>query len=171
LPVAYCQLLIVCRILAHCKLPIVNSKLPTANFSFPLFGTFLFPALSKQLQLKIMMEERIWLLVSLQLSGEATTEELEELKTLLQQYPGVSLKVEMIRNIWLNKTKEIPGTVKTNFDKHLQRLSNHLSEPALKFENAVSEEAPIEFERPVKNYRWLWGAAAVAASVMAFFLL
>ena len=118
-----------------------------------------------------MMEERIWLLVSLQLSGEATAEELEELKILLQQNPELSLRVEIVRNIWLNRSREMPADKKSSFNRHLQRLSNHLGEPVLKYENNPVAEEPEPFTKPVRRYRWLWVTSTVAASLLLFFLL
>src|SRR5690242_19282590 len=99
-----------------------------------------------------MTEERIWELLSLQLSGEATTEELNELEKLLKQFPEAGLRAELTRNIWNNK--EVANFNRSaSFDKHLQRLSNHLSVPVMQFEEA---EQPItKNTKPfISRYRW-----------------
>lgn len=119
-----------------------------------------------------MNEERVWYLLSVQLSGEATAEELEELNTLLQQHPALGLRAEIMRNVWNSKPQSQPVT-SNHFDKHLQRLSNHLAQPALQFETDGVENGFAEME-PVphrKRVRWLWLATGVAASVLIFFLV
>jgi ferric-dicitrate binding protein FerR (iron transport regulator) len=115
-----------------------------------------------------MNEERAWLLLSLQLSGEATPEELEELHALLVQHPEWGLRAGIIRNMWNSKSKQM-AVAPAHFDKHLQRLSNHLSQPALQFD---TEETPvIEEATPRNRLRWLWGAAAAAACLLICFLV
>jgi ferric-dicitrate binding protein FerR (iron transport regulator) len=119
-----------------------------------------------------MNEERVWYLLSVQLSGEATAKELEELNTLLMQHPELGLQADIMRNIWHSKQQPLP--VATNhFDKHLQRLSNHLAQPALQFETEGIDNGFAEMEAvPHRSrLRWLWAAAAVAASVLIFFLV
>jgi ferric-dicitrate binding protein FerR (iron transport regulator) len=121
-----------------------------------------------------MKEERVWYLLSVQLSGEATPEELEELNTILKQYPELGLRTEIVSNLWKSKQSREAAPVATNhFDKHLQRLSNHLAQPALQFDTDGTENGVVEME-PVtqrNNVRWLWLAAGVAASVLIFFLV
>jgi ferric-dicitrate binding protein FerR (iron transport regulator) len=119
-----------------------------------------------------MNEERVWYLLSLQLSGEATTEELKEYDTLLQQYPELGMRAEIMRNIWRSKQQPLPANA-NSFDKHLQRLSNHLAQPALQFESeAIDNNAPvIDINQPHNRRRWLWPAAGVAAAVIIIFLL
>jgi transmembrane sensor len=89
-------------------------------------------------------EERFWLLVSLQLSGEASTEELTELDGLLRENPEWGLRKELFTNIWQQK----PATARTGepapnaekFNRHLQLLSTHLSDPTLQYEQAENAE-------------------------------
>lgn len=112
-----------------------------------------------------MNEERIWLLLSLQLSNEATAEELAELETLLQQ-PDVSAKAALISNIWQSKNEK-QDNAPAAFNKHLQRLCNQLSPPALQFENApeeINSEAKLIPLATRKN-KWYWIAASVAAII------
>jgi transmembrane sensor len=121
-----------------------------------------------------MNEERVWYLLSVQLSEEATAEELEELNSLLQQHPELGLRTDIMRNIWRSKQSRLAGPVASNhFDKHLQRLSNHLAQPALQFEtegfdNGFNEMEPVP---PRNRIQWLWLATGVAASVLIFFLV
>ena len=112
-----------------------------------------------------MNDERIWLLLSLQLSNEATPEELTELQTLLQQQPHLSAKAALISNLWQSKTE---GS-KDAFDKHLQRLSNQLTSPVLQFENTATEEI-LEESKLISfthtKRKWYWMAASVVAAII-----
>ena len=119
-----------------------------------------------------MNEERVWYLLSVQLSGEATPEELEELNTLLTQQPDLGLRADVIRNMWNSRQKPLP-VAPNHFDKHLQRLSNHLAQPALQFESEGMEIEAPELEEPLHGNRlgWLWAATAAAACLLIFFLL
>lgn len=119
-----------------------------------------------------MNEERVWYLLSVQLSGEATPEELEELNTLLTQQPELGLRADIIRNMWNRRQKPLP-VAPNHFDKHLQRLSNHLAQPALQFDSEGAENEVPEMEEPLhrNRLRWLWAATAAAACLLIFFLL
>lgn len=114
-----------------------------------------------------MNEERFWLLVSLQLAGEATPEELEELHALLQQHPEKGLQVDVMRNMWKNEGRVPAGKMK-NFDRHLQRLNAHLAGPALQYEPAEAEQS----SRPVRSiFRWMFAAATVVALALLTWLV
>jgi transmembrane sensor len=107
-----------------------------------------------------MHEERAWYLLSLQLSGEATQEELEELRMLLQAHPELGLRIQVMQNIWRSKQTQTAGD--DHYDKHLQRLSNHLATPVLQFETD---------KKTTHKYRWLWIAASAAASIIVVLFL
>jgi len=124
-----------------------------------------------------MNDERTWLLLSLQLSGEASPEEIEELKTLLTEHPEQTIRAEVLRNLWA--TKNQPATAshtESAFNRHLQRLSNHLSQPVLLYEHndaAITEQNNVE-KTVVTNpgkYRGILWAASVAAAVIIVALL
>ena len=124
-----------------------------------------------------MNDERTWLLLSLQLSGEASPEEIEELKTLLTEHPEQTIRAEVLRNLWA--TKNQPATAshtESAFNRHLQRLSNHLSQPVLLYEHndaANTEQNNVE-KTVVTNpgkYRGILWAASVAAAVIIVALL
>jgi len=118
-------------------------------------------------------DERFWLLVSLQLSGEATPEELAELEAFLQQRPGMGVRMEALHGLW----KGASGQQERRSDalnRHLQRLSNHLSSPALKYEMSVPVAAEEEEEiLEERSFHWmrrlLWPLAGVAAAAGAIF--
>ncbi|HEY4108661.1 FecR family protein [Puia sp.] len=116
-----------------------------------------------------MQEERFWSLASLQLSGEATPEELAELGQLLSDHPELALRLEIFTNIWRQKqypefANPNPLTKEDAFNRHLQRLSTHLSSPALQYETT-----------PHPRRRWITTitattAAAAAILAIAFFV-
>ena len=124
-----------------------------------------------------MNDERTWLLLSLQLSGEASPEEIEELKTLLTEHPEQTIRAEVLRNLWA--TKNQPATAshtESAYNRHLQRLSNHLSQPVLLYEHndaAITEQNNV-VNTVVTNpgkYRGILWAASVAAAVIIVALL
>ncbi len=115
-----------------------------------------------------MTEERTWYLLSLSLAGEATAEEAEELQALLQLHPDLGLRAEILQNIWKSKQSDTTA-IAGNFDRHLQRLTTHLSEPVLQFENPEANLLPLKTTRPGmfgRKYRWLWATAGMAASIL-----
>jgi transmembrane sensor len=121
-----------------------------------------------------MNEERFWYLVSLQLSGEAQPADLEELATYLENHPGISFKREMLGSIWSAKGQASYDRKQEAFNKHLQRLSNHFSEPALQYQaqEEIAEGPSVEPPRVKTTFRKLLWASAIAASLItAVFLL
>ena len=118
------------------------------------------------------MKERIWLLLSLKLSGEATGEELQELSRLMQEHPVIAMRANMLGNIWKEKYPGPPARKDDLFNKHLQRLSNHLSEPALKYETVeMPENFQVEAVVPFyKRYRALLAGGIAASVLFAVFL-
>lgn len=114
-----------------------------------------------------MNEERIWLLVSLQLSGEATPAELAELEMLLKRHSELGEKARVMHSLWqMKQGNTADETAALSFDKHLQRLSNQLSAPVLQFENNAAEEINSEAKLvhiSTARRKWYWAAAGVAA--------
>jgi transmembrane sensor len=120
-----------------------------------------------------MNKDRFWELISLKLSGEAKEEELEELETLLKANPEESLRLETLYTIWGTHHSSQAGQKKEAFNRHMQRLSNHLSEPVLQYENAepASEEEYPDTPKPARKYRKMIWATGIAASLLiAFFI-
>ncbi|MFN4316356.1 MAG: FecR family protein [Chitinophagaceae bacterium] len=116
-----------------------------------------------------MNEDRIWLLISLRLSGEATAAELDELEVLLRDHASVRMKLALMEQSW--KTRQAPKLLKeAAFNRHLQRLSQHLNEDVLRYEapaDTVAEnEATVESPRRPLLRRMVW-ATGIAASLMA----
>lgn len=119
-----------------------------------------------------MTEERLWLLISLQLSGEAHPDELEELRKYLQENPEPGFKKELLAAIW-EQNRYNDGRKEESFNKHLQRLSNHFSEPTLQYQaqEALIEEMSPEPRKSSGIYRKLiWTASIAASLIIAFFV-
>ncbi|MDP4132337.1 MAG: FecR family protein, partial [Bacteroidota bacterium] len=120
-----------------------------------------------------MKEDRFWLLVSLKLTGEASTEEMDELNAMLGVQPGMSLKLDILENIWKEKHEGLLANRDDAFNKHLQRLSSHLSAPILKYDTEESRinKKPVAANRPDRKYlRWVFSSSVAAAVLVSFVL-
>jgi len=120
-----------------------------------------------------MNEERFWLLVSLKLSGEATTSEIAELEDLLQLHPELGMRTELLGQAWSSKSASPDFQLDVAYNRHMQRLSNHLSEPVLQYENEAEVEPIAEYvEAPRISVRQIvYWISGIAASVVIAFLL
>ena len=114
-----------------------------------------------------MTDERFWLLVSLKLSGEALTEELAELETYLHDHPEKRMQAERVNAMWLTPSKTSPSHKEISFNKHMQRLSNHLSEPVLQYESIETNDTiPDEKKQGSSIYKKLAWLTGIAASLL-----
>jgi len=116
-----------------------------------------------------MTEEQAWQLIILKLSGEATPAQLAELDAALQQHPEYGANLQLLQSAWYNKKQREPLDTSDSFNRHLQRLSNHLSDEALKYEHPepVTGTPPViaEGNNNKSIYRRLAAAGAIAASL------
>ncbi|HEY0612501.1 MAG TPA: FecR family protein, partial [Chitinophaga sp.] len=86
----------------------------------------------------------------------------------LRQNPGLGFSLEILERVWNNKqSPELPDTA-DRFNRHLQRLSNHLSDETLRYETAAP--LPPERRQWTRFYRFAW-PLAVAAACCAFVFL
>jgi transmembrane sensor len=115
-----------------------------------------------------MTDSTLWQLIILKFTGEATPEQLAELEQVLKQYPELGFQLSILEDVWKNKQKREPLDIDDHFNRHLQRLSNHLSDDALKYD----QPAPV-FELPVKRsfYKRAWFIPTAAASCLLVLLL
>lgn len=111
-----------------------------------------------------MTEERFWLLISLKQSGEALDDELAELEDYLKEYPEKKFQAERVNTLWLSTTRTTPAQKEISFNKHMQRLSSHLSEPVLQYESVENNDGIIEEKKSgpaiYKKLVWITGIAA-----------
>lgn len=117
-----------------------------------------------------MSQDRFLELLSLKLSGEARPEELAELEAFIADNPEQGFRSEIMDQIWKSEYKGQPINKKEAFNRHMQRLSNHLSEPVLQYETPEpEEEIAVEEEEPRRRVftlgRVIW-ATGIAASIL-----
>ena len=113
-----------------------------------------------------MTDERFWLLVSLKLSGEARAEELAELQAYLDKNPAKKIHADRLNTVWSAKHEVSEAQKDAAFNRHMQRLSNHLSEPVLLYENAETNEmAFAEETKTTSVYKKLLWVSGIAASL------
>jgi len=118
-------------------------------------------------------EEQFWSLASLHLAGEATPDQQAQLAQLLRENPEWSLRLELYTNLYKSRPKPTPAE-ESNFSRHLQRLSNHLAEPTLQYEQPAAVAAPSapEYRRKIsRKAAWLAAAAAIPAIAIALYLI
>jgi ferric-dicitrate binding protein FerR (iron transport regulator) len=123
-----------------------------------------------------MEKEKFWLLVSLKLSGEGTPEELEQLNELLRQFPELGLQLDILDRVWNQKQSKSNRETADSYNKHLQRLSNHLAKPVLSYEmhqhtSGNRTETGQHFREKRRSYSkrfYIMSGAAVAASLILF---
>ena len=117
-----------------------------------------------------MNQDRFWELVSSKLAGEASPEELAELEKLLQDNQPEGMRMEMLHEIWETRHRPLVSQ-KEAFNRHMQRLSNHLSEPVLQYENPESVAVePVDTIPSRHSFRSLYWIGGIAASLLAIFL-
>ena len=118
-----------------------------------------------------MEEEKFWELLSLQLSGEASKEDLEALEDLLQKNPSLGLQAGLMVQLWKSGNSTDSKASDDFYNRHLQRLSNRpdiYSLPVDSFTEAGSA-GPEEKVTPALR-RW-WPLAGIAASLLIAFII
>lgn len=81
-----------------------------------------------------MKEENFWELVVLKLSGEATPAQEAELEEALKQHPELGFQLGILEEVWKSRQHKRSPDTADRFNRHLQRLSNHLSGETLRYE-------------------------------------
>ena|GEM_PF-23562 len=89
-----------------------------------------------------MDNEKIWHLLILKLSGEATDEELKELNDLLQQHPDMAVQAASVEGVWKSKGVEAGENTDELFNRHLQRLSDDTVENTPFYHNVRKTDSP-----------------------------
>ena len=112
-----------------------------------------------------MTDERFWLLISLKLSGEARPEELAELEAYLEQNPTKKFQADRVNTVWSAKNEVTETQKDAAFNRHMQRLSNHLSVPVLLYENAETIEVAEDETKKSPVYKKLLWVTGIAASL------
>jgi ferric-dicitrate binding protein FerR (iron transport regulator) len=116
-----------------------------------------------------MDNEKIWNLLILKLSGEASDEELAELRELLQRHPGMAAQAASVESVWRSKKEEEEDTDDL-FNRHLQRLSDDTVENT-PFYHTARSEADTWPRRSRRVVRLLVAATTVAAVLALVFFM
>lgn len=114
----------------------------------------------------MMDNEKIWHLVILKLSGEASDEELAELEASMLQHPEAAVQAASVEMVWRGKAPAEAEDTEVLFNRHLQRLSDDTAK------NTPFYHIPDVEARP-RRVRRLWllvGATAAAACLAVVFL-
>jgi ferric-dicitrate binding protein FerR (iron transport regulator) len=116
-------------------------------------------------------DQRIILLVSLKLSGEATPEELKELEMLVKNDPELLQRLEDMSKVWNQLSRRSTGLAEGSFEKHLHKFNNEIFEPNILSQPSsdVHKVNPVRKFAQKKYYRILWGTAA--ASILLFWFV
>ncbi len=105
--------------------------------------------------------ERIWFLLSRNLSGDATEQDKEELNELLQQHPELMQQYDILHQLW---PVNAPASEEPVTSDKLNRILQ-LAEA----ESALGQSAPVVH---IKKWRKLyWAAAAIALLTVGAWLL
>jgi ferric-dicitrate binding protein FerR (iron transport regulator) len=112
-----------------------------------------------------MDNEKIWHLLILKLSGEATDQELAELNDLLRRHPDMAVQAASVEGVWKSRGTEVEENTDELFNRHLQRLSDDT------VENTPFYHVGEVRSRRVRRIRSLVAVTAVAASVALVVLL
>jgi transmembrane sensor len=101
--------------------------------------------------------ERIWFLLSRNLSGDATEEDKEELYKLMHQHPEVMQQFDLLQQLWpVNKVaREAEPVEEDKISRILQRAA---------VQNAADNTMPVRVFH-LKKWRKLYWAAAIIAMV------
>jgi ferric-dicitrate binding protein FerR (iron transport regulator) len=101
-------------------------------------------------------DNRIWNLLALKLSGEATTDELRELDSCLENSPGLQKIVNSIESYWNQKNDSLNISDETEEERfHLILNAENNDEPG---EGKIPAEIKLRKQHP---YTWLFAAASI----------
>jgi ferric-dicitrate binding protein FerR (iron transport regulator) len=118
----------------------------------------------------MLQDQRIWLLISLKISGEATKEELEELEVLLKQNPELAATVDDLQRLWKKSHKAASEKTEDAFARHYQRLNKIMRAGVTGPEQKIKEKAVLQnFAANKKVYKFWWAAAAACVFIIWFF--
>jgi transmembrane sensor len=103
-----------------------------------------------------MSKDRIWLLVSKKLAGEANTEELTELEGLLRSDPDMHYALQNISDLW-----NLPNQHSIETDEAFERHTSRMKSTGISWPEDISETTGEPFlQHRSNNIAWLTGIAA-----------
>ena len=116
-------------------------------------------------------DQRIGLLISLKLTGEATPEELNELEKHIKDNPELLKRIEDSKKLWEQLGRRTTGLAEESFEKHMNRLDDKIFATNVVSQTSTDTQkvSTIRKMAQKKYYRIWWGVAA--GSVLFFLLL
>jgi ferric-dicitrate binding protein FerR (iron transport regulator) len=115
----------------------------------------------------MLQDQKIWLLISLKISGEATKAELEELEVLLKQNPELAATVYDLQRLWKKSRKAVVEEAEDAFARHSQRLNKIMPAGVTVPERKIKEKTVLQnFAATRKLYRFWWAAAAASVFII-----
>jgi transmembrane sensor len=119
----------------------------------------------------MLQDQKIWLLISLKISGEATKAELEELELLLKQNSELATTVDDLQKLWKKSHTAVSEETEDAFARHFQRLNKIMpATGVIEPERKIKEKAVLQNSAANKKlYRFWWAAAAASVFIIWFF--
>ncbi len=117
-----------------------------------------------------MNRDKIWHLLSRKLTGEASNEELHELKELCDQYPAFSRQMEAIQSIWNQEAEQDNDYLEATYHLHYQKMKALGIEPGHTDEVQEEQPANSSFFRTHRRKFLAFATLAVVISISLFFV-
>src|SRR5215210_6664343 len=92
----------------------------------------------------MLQDQKIWLLISLKISGEATKAELGELELLLKQNPELATTVDDLQKLWKKSHKAVSEETEDAFARHSQRLNKIMHAGVTEPERKIKEKSVLQ---------------------------
>ena len=112
--------------------------------------------------------EHIWLLIARKLSGEATSEELQDLEQLLRQHPDAGYPKEVFHDLWLNAVQHDRQYSENRYKELVQQIKNMGIDEGRFTHDDHFIDSEQEEEVPVRSSKRKWMVALLS---IAFILI
>ncbi len=110
--------------------------------------------------------EHIWLLIARKLSGEATTEELQELEQQLRQHPDAGYPKEVFHDLWQSPVQQDRQYSENRYKELVQQIRNMGIDEGRFTQDDHFINNGQEEETPVKSSKRRWIVALVSAAAV-----
>jgi transmembrane sensor len=115
-------------------------------------------------------DQRVNLLISLKLSGEALPEELKELEELAKENPELSERIEAMEDLWKKLGRRSSGRAERSFEKHLHRLDPENSDSEI-ISATPTENKKGPLLKSIRKKYYRIASVAAAVSILFFWFL
>lgn len=115
-----------------------------------------------------MDNEKIWHLLILKLSGEATDADIKQLDEALERHPDLAARAASVEAVWKNRAPKAKENTDELFNRHLQRLSDDTEENTPFYHAGEPRQTPAQARpRRWRSPRFLIATTAAAACAAA----